>query len=347
MRDPTTVPSGEPGGEMSTRHKVPSYAELRARTDAPPGSSWGVFGDGDELGTINFLTPDRVLAASKTVRRGAVFNLDYTLDAFAAVSPRRTAPRHSIVHLGLRNGRVGPIDGPGPILDDYLDSFFPQASTQIDGLRHHAHVDYGFYGGAPADRMVAGDPMLGVNRWAEHGIVGRGVLIDVARHREAEGRPLDHPGCEPIDQRLLDGTLAAQHTQLLPGDMVVIRTDWPAHARACADDRHAAFMSAGLAQTYAVVGWLWDNQVPLVATDNMEVEARLDPPKSEFGDDVFRARLHDQLIPLLGMPMGELWNLEALASDCARDGVYEFMLVAKPLNMTGGVGTPANAVAIK
>jgi kynurenine formamidase len=325
---------------------VPTYAQLRARTDAPPGSSWGVFGEGDEVGTINFLTPERVLAASRTVRRGAVFNLDYPLD-FGAPSSRRKPPAHTIVHLGLQDGKIGIVDPPATILDDQLDGFFLQGSTQIDGLRHHAHPDHGFYGGAPAERMVAGDPTLGVNRWADHGIVGRGVLIDVARHREAEGRPLDHAGCETIDRGLLEETLAAQGTELQLGDMVLVRTDWMSHLAKHRDDPPTAFMSAGLAQTYDVVEWLWDSQVPLVATDNMEVEARLGTPSSEFGEGFFHARLHDQLIPLLGMALGELWRLEELAADCADDGVYEFMLVAKPLNLTGGVGTPANAVAIK
>jgi kynurenine formamidase len=195
--------------------------------------------------------------------------------------------------------------------------------------------------------MVPGDPTIGIQRWAEHGIVGRGVLIDVAAHRAQQGRPLDHAGCEPIGRSLLEETLAAQETELQPGDIVLVRTDWPAHLERHRDDRHAAFMSSGLAQTYEIVEWLWDNHVPLVATDNMEVESRLVDPRSEFGEGPFHARLHDQLIPLLGMALGELWRLEELAADCAADGIYEFMVVAKPLNLTGGVGTPANAVAIK
>jgi hypothetical protein len=57
--------------------------------------------------------------------------------------------------------------------------------------------------------------------------------------------------------------------------------------------------------------------------------------------------LHWPLIALLGMHLGELWRLDELADECAADGRYEFMLVAKPLNLLGGFGSPANAVAIR
>jgi hypothetical protein len=57
--------------------------------------------------------------------------------------------------------------------------------------------------------------------------------------------------------------------------------------------------------------------------------------------------MHFRLIPLLGMPIGELWWLDDLAADCAEDGVYEFFFTSAPLNVPGGVGSPPNALAIK
>jgi hypothetical protein len=325
---------------------VPSYAELRERTDAPPGSSWGLFGDHDEFGALNFLTPDRVRSAAASVRRGAVFNLDYPLDAFPAPVRFRPPPRHVITSLGfLPDGGFGVVQEPTPILDDYLDGFFLQGSSQIDGLRHHEHHVHGFYGGAPRASMVPGDPTIGINRWAEHGMVGRGVLIDVAAYCERQGRPLDHGASQPIGPTLLNETLANQDTELRLGDIVVIRTDYPRHLWHSPTGEHG---SAGLERTYQMVGWLWDHQIPMIATDNLGVEVGRTPGAvaSEFGVSFFD-RLHDQLIPLLGMALGELWKLDELAADCAADGVYDFLLVAKPLNLTGGVGSPANATAIK
>ncbi len=56
---------------------------------------------------------------------------------------------------------------------------------------------------------------------------------------------------------------------------------------------------------------------------------------------------HRRLLAMFGMPIGELWSLDALADDCARDGVYELFLVTKPLNLTRGVGSLPNATAFK
>ncbi|MGW0584714.1 hypothetical protein ACWD25_54565, partial [Streptomyces sp. NPDC002920] len=57
--------------------------------------------------------------------------------------------------------------------------------------------------------------------------------------------------------------------------------------------------------------------------------------------------LHQIAIPNMGLPLGEMWDLEALAEDCAADGVYEFLLVAAPLPVTGAVGAPVNPIAMK
>ena len=78
--------------------------------------------------------------------------------------------------------------------DEHLDDVFPQVSSQIDGLRHFGNPDHGFYNGASGERLVPGDPLLGVQHWAEHGIVGRGVLVDVARHRDAAAAADRPPG---------------------------------------------------------------------------------------------------------------------------------------------------------
>jgi kynurenine formamidase len=326
---------------------VPSYGELWSRTDAPAGSAWGLFGAGDELGAVNLLTHERVLAGIRSVTRGDVFTLDYPLDRFAG-APLRPPPTQSIVGIGRRDdGTVGEVDRPAAILDDYLDGFWLQTSSHIDGLRHVAHHEHGFYGGATRAELAADTPRLGVNRWAERGIVGRGVLVDVARQRESQSRPLDHAAGEAFGPELLEETLAGQRTVLEPGDMLLVRTGYPAHWAAHTGERRALLASAGLERTHRMAQWLWDRQIPLVAADNTTVEATLGADRSDFGPDPLSGMLHTQLIPLLGMVIGELWRLDELAADCAGDGVYAFLLVVKPLNVVGAVGSPANATAVK
>jgi hypothetical protein len=94
----------------------------------------------------------------------------------------------------------------------------------------------------------------------------------------------------------------------------------------------------------------------MIASDNLAVESYPPSPDSPFvsaaearGENrmAHTGMLHRVLLPLLGLPLGELWSLDHVANDCAADGVWEFLLMAKPLNVTGGVGSPANAMAIK
>lgn len=334
--------------------KVPSYQELRRRTDAPTGSSWGVFGATDELGTLNFLTPERTLAAASAIRSGQVFNLDYPLDRFAGPIRFRGLPRHSIYAIGpLGDGTWGAIDPQNPpaghsvhILDDYVDGLYLQGSTQIDGLRHHAHPEHGLYNGFAWEEIRVGTPTLGIQHWSERGIAGRGVLIDVAEYRERTGMPLDHSQGESIDVALLQEVLKYQATTVRQGDIVLLRTDYISHHARAGDDDLLTMKCAGLAQTLAMAEWLWNNQIPMVASDNLAVESMGSNVPSEFGEGHL-GRLHDQLIPLLGMALGELWQLDDLATACAADRRYDFFLTAKPLNLIGGCGTPANALAIR
>jgi kynurenine formamidase len=327
-----------------------TYEQLLSRSDAPKGSAWGLFGADDEAGTVNLLTPERVMEAARLVRRGAVFGLDYPLDAFdPPVSRTRRTASHTVF-------------GNSPFhRDDYLDQFFLQASSHIDGLRHMHDPRYGFYNGRPADQIGAGTPTLGVNRWAEKGIVGRGVLADVDAHLRRSGRPLDHRGGDHFSVSEIEGALAEQGTRLLPGDVLLLRTGWASFylEEMSAADRRALsghLVSPGLEQSERSVAWLWDHEIAMVASDNAAVECVPPLESSPFGADrssdagVAHAAtrlMHGQLIGLLGLVIGELWRLDELARDCAADGCYEFLLVCKPLNLVGGVGSPANAVAIK
>ncbi|MCH8814781.1 MAG: cyclase family protein [Chloroflexi bacterium] len=318
--------------------KLPSFADLPVKPDAPPNSAWGLFGDHDQLGTLNLLTPERIAAAATLVRKGAVFPLNLRIDCPEPPLYGRGAPRHTIIGEG------------GNSRDDYIDSFWPQASSQWDGLRHIRHHVHGFYNGVADDEIIPGDTgKLGMEHFARKGIVGRGVLIDVAARMEATRKSLDFMRSDRISVDLLKDCLREQNTEVETGDILLIRTGWlnwylesatPVQKQQLADTSARREMEApGIAPTTEMAAFLWDLHVSAVAADNPALEAY--PPAT---DDDF---LHRTLIPLLGIPIGELWYLEDLSNDCAEDGVYEFMLTSAPLHMPGGVGSPPNALAIK
>jgi kynurenine formamidase len=315
-----------------TPARLPSYAELLARTDAPPGTSWGLFGADDQLGTLNLVTAERTRASAALVRTGEVFALNWDV-ALPDPSPFRRPPvRHQV-----GAGSVGR--------DDWLDGFYLQGSSQWDGLRHIAHPRHGFYNGVPAERVD--DPAsdaLGVQVVARRGIVGRGVLLDVAGHRARAGAPFAPNAPFLVTAALLDEVAAAEGVAIEPGDVLLVRTGWTGWyaslAQAARDAIGRETPQPGLEPVERTVAWLWDHHVAAVAADNLALE----PMPLDFREG---HSLHFWLIPCLGMPIGELWWLDDLAAACARDRRWTFQLVSAPLNVRGGVGSPPNALAIR
>jgi kynurenine formamidase len=321
--------------------RLPTYAALQSREDGPKGSAWGLFGHNDQIGTLNLLSAESILRATLLVRRGQAFNLDYELNAFAPpVSPFRRSLQHLVAcrHDGL-------------IRDDSVNDFFPQASSHIDGLRHHRHKIHGFYCGASDEDIASNSPTLGVQHVASKGIVGRGVLLDIHRYRNSQGRPLDLRTGDPISLADLESAARTQQVEFRQGDVLLLHTGWAHYFLNQIDDRERERLISertfcGLEQSRETLAWLWDNRFSVVASDTVAVEVMPTVPTSPFIENV-RGMMHPDLIALLGVCLGELWNLHDLARDCAQDGVYECMVVAKPLNLVGGVGSPSNALALK
>jgi kynurenine formamidase len=234
-----------------------------------------------------------------------------------------------------------------------LHEFYPQASSQVDGLRHRRASGHGFYNGTPDELIVPGSPSIGVQRWAEHPIVGRGLLLDIAGLAAAGGNPLDHLAGPGLPASLLDDALAAQGVALEPGDLVLVHTGW-AHWYVTADlaDRdevRQARRSTGFRQHPDLLAWLWDNRIALFATDTYAVEVLPPAPDSPFAGSApeDHGMMHQELLAKLGVPMGELWNLTALTADSRRTGRWDAFLTVKPLHLVGGVGSPPNATAIR
>jgi hypothetical protein len=312
---------------------VPDFDDLPRIERLALRHAWGVFGPDDQLGAVNFLTPERVRRAAGLVRTGAVFNVTLPLTAFDPPLYEREPLRHT-VFAPDRNG-----------LDDRLDGFYLQSSTHWDGLRHVRAREFGFWGGERTDSAVMqpGAGPLGIEHWVEHGLVGRGVLLDYGRWVTA-----GEPAYDPFEKRSVSGAeleavAEAQGVALETGDILCIRLGWMGgyQAEDAAGRRRAAtsYAFAGLAAGEEMARWLWNHRVAAVAADNPAVE--VSPGDAAVGS------LHRRLIPLLGMVLGELFDFERLAEACAADGRYDFQFVSVPLHLLGGVGSPANAVAVR
>jgi kynurenine formamidase len=313
--------------------KIPTFEELPIRKDLPADCSWGVFGDDDALGCLNFLTPEGVVEAAGLVRSGKVFRLDARMGFATPALFGRAGVEHTITALA-------------PMANDDLLHFNTQESSQWDGLGHVGHVRHErFYSNVTLDEVRGGNAKLGIHHWANK-FVGRGLLIDAFAYRKAKGIPVNALQREVYTLADLKAALEHQGSTLEPGTILLVRTGWmESYEKLNADEKRAIapmekMRSAGIEASREMVAWLWNNRVAAVGTDCPAVEAL----PSDFSDERI---LHYRALPLLGLPLGELFVLAPLAEDCARDGRYEFMVVSAPLNVEGGIASPPNAVAIK
>lgn len=304
----------------------------RVRALAPKVSNWGRWGAEDERGTMNFVTPDVLRGAAALVRRGVVFSLALPLDGDGPQFGQggRVNPVH--VMTSLFNPMSADPEGVR-----YSDDFIMmplQCATQWDSL---AHVHYGgqLYNGHPMSSLTpAGASRNGIDKMRT-GVVSRGVLLDLAR---AQGVDRLAPGqvIRPAD---LEAAEAKEGVRVQSGDVLLVRTG---HMRCFTVDRdRVAYMRQMPGLGVDCVEWLHARQVAAVASDTNMVEVY------PLEDPAVMLPLHMLCIRDMGLTLGEMFDLEALAADCAEDGAYQFLFSAPPLVVTGGTGSPINPLAVK
>ncbi len=298
--------------------------------------NWGRWGPDDEVGTLNFVTPQHIVEAARLVRTGKVFSLAIPFDSNGPQRPRPDSKRFNPLHVMLKTGLDFEGDTP-PLFQgtDDMVSLPLQAATQWDGFGHFMYKGH-MYNGHPYSTVTSdGATRNGIERLRSKGI-GRGVLLDIARHR---GVPWMEPG-DDIQADELDACGAKQGVEVKDGDFLLVRTGNIAMVRERGEwGDYSGGHRPGLG--FSTIEWLYDKRVASVAADNFGIEV--------YPSDVegMRVHLHPIAIPLMGMLLGEIFDLEELAADCAGDGIYEFLFVAPPLPVTNAVGSPINPYAVK
>jgi len=300
-------------------------------------SNWGKWGPNDELGTLNYITPDDIVAAAGLVCRGKAFalGLDFNQDG-----PQRTGwgNRFNPIHVMLQTGTdavAGRQDEGKLRYADDMVSMPLQCGTQWDALGH-IFFDEKMWNGYDA-RLVdsTGAKKNSIDKTRDR-MIGRGVLLDIPRFLGGDYLE-DGYG---IGNDELDQCAKAQGVEIRRGDFVIVRTGQMEQRLAQGDwGTYAAGPAPGL--RFETCEWIYEKRIAAICADTWGCEVR--PNESAVAFQPW----HWIVIPMIGITMGEIFYLKDLAEDCARDGVYEFLFCAPPLPITGAVGSPINPMAVK
>ncbi|MDP9427859.1 MAG: cyclase family protein [Actinomycetota bacterium] len=321
---------------MTDTPTAPDLTELLK--DSP--TNWGKWGDDDEVGSLNYLGPEQVLAAARLVSSGKVFTLQRLIGDPKGdpVWPGRTpAERTQILDESDwdEGGKGAAYPGGLHYADDKINAFL-QGSTQYDGL---GHVWYGgqIWNGYDARTTIGGMDKASVEPIAQRGVVGRAVLLDMARFR---GKPTLDKG-ETFTHEDLMACAKAQGVEIQKRDILIIRTNFLQLFFEQGEAFYEGFNEPGLVYSPELVQWFQDMEIPNLVTDTIANEVTFDP------NNGVALVLHNALMRNLGVTLTEIADLENLAADCAEDGQYTFLYVAAPLKVAKGSGSPVNPVVIK
>jgi kynurenine formamidase len=293
----------------------------------------------DQVGTLGRSEPQDIVAAAGLIRRGAVLALGIPLDQKGpqnGLFGGRWNPIHTMLATGA-DALAGRFDqGPNNLRysDDALNMPI-QAATHWDSLGH-IFLDNTMYNGFEARQVDSGGVhKLGIEH-VKAKMVGRGVLLDVARFKKMAWLP-DGYG---ISNAELDATAKAQGVTIGRGDFVIIRTG---QMERCREEGARGGYAGGDAPGVKFENCYWsqEKQIAAICSDTWGVEVRSnETPEAQ-------QPWHWVVIPAMGLTMGEMFDVAELAADCAADGVYEFSFCGPPLVISGGTGSPINPLAIK
>ncbi len=308
--------------------------------DAP--KNWGRWGADDEIGALNCLTHAEVLRGIRAVQQGKVFTLGVPVARPGGdpIYPGRGQPTRTMaMDKGhYLNGRAHPFPGGMEYSDDVIFMYL-QGTTQYDALGHVWYDDK-IYNGYDAKTTIGGLQKCSIEKIADHGVVGRGILLDVARYKGV-------PHLQANEGISLDDLLKTSEFQKSPiekHDIVLVHTGWLTRFYEEGSDAffpNKSMSEPGLAYSPELIKWFHEMEIPSLGSDTVASEQTMHPESGAF------IPLHAALLRNLGVIFNEIDWLKDLAEDCAKDGQYSFLFVGSPLKVVGGAGSPVNPVVIK
>ena len=306
-------------------------------------SNWEKWGADDQVGTLNYLNKAQALRGQAAIKSGKTFTLQLPMThGVGPVFPGRVPVMHfmSQDEGSYKAGKKTPLGGGMKYSDDAVFMYL-QGTTHMDALGHAWYGDK-VYNGKSADSSTHGHDSVDVGALGEKGIVGRGVLLDIGRFKGDKNHRLAANTCVTLVD--LQNTAKKQKIEIKKRDILLIRTGSMGRYYDKNDKKNwGPATEPGLCYSAELVKWLDQQEIPMVASDNLAIEKVV---QKIAGEDVV-IPLHGLLIRDLGLVLSEIYWLDGLADDSAEDGQYSFMFTAAPLKMERGSGAPINPIVIK
>jgi hypothetical protein len=340
---------------------------MRRWKNRPAGSNWGEFGDDDQRGKMNLLTPERRRAAAREVLEGIAFCLSLPLDypGGSRLFPTRQPPRlfaiqrNGAANFNLPYRTVTGVHEHTDVTCDDAVTLYTQYSTQWDALLHMGSLfdadgdgkpEKVYYNGFRGDEDIAapaaGDDRprvraLGIDKLAEAGVQGRGTLVDL---HAVHGRKRVAVGYDE-----LMAIMSEQRAEVLPGDFLCLYTglaDLVLEMKGDPDPEALHHSCPGLdANDARLLEWISASGLVAICADNTGVEVRAKGGKRPPEGPRAFLPLHEHCLFKQGIHLGELWYFTELARWLAGHDRRHFLLTAPPLRLPGSAGSPLTPIA--
>jgi kynurenine formamidase len=316
-------PSEFPKDRELTRDEVAGYLIGR--------SNWGRWGDDDQLGALNLITAEKRQRAARLVRSGTVISLSRPIPT--TPSPTNPAP-------ALHAMKKRPRDPGGGMATDYLGvACHGLESTHIDALCHVWSGNGMWNGRDPEEEITFDGAMFGdIDKWRD-GIVTRGVLIDVPRHRETRYVDLDRP----VHGSELEDIVIQNDIVIEAGDALVVysgRDAWDIEHGPWGAISEGAGLPTGREPRPGLhascLHFLREHDIAVLVWDMMDAA----PNEFDLPWTVHAA------IWAFGVALVDNALLGHLAAVCAAERRHDFMMIVSPLRLQGGTGSSVNPLAV-
>ncbi len=293
-------------------------------------SNWGVWGDDDARGTLNYITPDCVRKAAALVRSGRTLSMAVPMNKVAGPDNP-----HPIAHYMVQAfDGDSPLGEPGFSLDYIAGEIHGDCHTHVDALCHVAYKGK-LYNGKPASDVTTRGPKIQDITAYANGIAGRGVLLDIPRLRGVKWLEAG----EAVTAEELEQCEQAQGVRMEEGDILVFRTGH--HRRRLESGPwNNGYDGEGKAGLHATaIPLLHERKVAAFFPDG-------DGETVPSNVDGVAYPIHALQIAAMGMACADSLNLEDISAVCEEERRWEFFVMAAPLRLPGGTGSYFNPIAI-